>query len=88
MCFGLVAGENARVQCRGHGLARCRVVVAQKRSSVGQVEIDVLLAIDIIDAAALGIAQVEGVPQAWVVPSRSSDASRQVALGCGSEITL
>ena len=88
MCFGLVASENAHVHCRGHGLARCRVIVAQKRGSVGQVEINVLLAIDVVDAAALGIAQIEGVPQARVVPSRSADASRQVALGFGSEIAL
>ena len=88
MCFGLVAGENARIHCRSHGPARGRVIVAQKRGSVGQIEIDVLLVIDIVDAAALGIAQVEGVPQAWVVPCRSADASRQVALGFGSEITL
>ena len=62
MCFSIVAGENARVHRRGHGLARGRVVVAQKRGSVGQVKIDILLAIDIVDAAALGIAQIEGVP--------------------------
>ena len=75
--FIFVGAGGAAVQHRLDGAAHARVAVAEQRGAVAATEVEILAAVQVPDAAAVGSVEVERMADGAIDARRGADAARE-----------